>query len=66
MNSSQFERKLKACGVVVATKSRSGHKRLALGDRISEIPVHGGRKQLGTGLMSKILKDLGLTWDDLP
>jgi mRNA interferase HicA len=30
------------------------------GDRTSTLPQHGGRKQLGKGLWSKILKDLGL------
>jgi mRNA interferase HicA len=26
----------------------------------SELPMHGGSKQLGTGLINKIKKDLGL------
>jgi len=30
------------------------------GDRFSVLPMHGGQKQLGTGLIAKIKKDLGL------
>ncbi len=30
------------------------------GDRKSQIPMHGSRKDLGKGLVSKILKDLDL------
>ena len=29
------------------------------GDQRSELPMHGSRKQLGTGLVNRILKDLG-------
>lgn len=31
------------------------------GKRKSILPTHGGRKQLGKGLISKIKKDLGLS-----
>jgi mRNA interferase HicA len=31
-----------------------------LGDRKSELPMHGGNKELGKGLVAKIKKDLGL------
>ena len=30
------------------------------GNAKSELPMHGGSKQLGTGLINKIKKDLGL------
>jgi mRNA interferase HicA len=30
------------------------------GDLKSQLPMHGGRKELGKGLVNKILKDLGL------
>jgi mRNA interferase HicA len=33
---------------------------MRLGDRKSELPMHGGNKQLGTGLIEKIKKDLDL------
>ena len=29
-------------------------------DRVSQLPMHGSYKELGAGLMNKILKDLGL------
>jgi mRNA interferase HicA len=30
------------------------------GDRKSQLPMHGSGKELGKGLVNKILKDLGL------
>jgi mRNA interferase HicA len=30
-----------------------------LGERISQLPMHGKGRELGTGLVRKILKDLG-------
>ncbi len=30
------------------------------GDRKSQLPMHSSRKELGKGLVNKILKDLGL------
>jgi mRNA interferase HicA len=38
----------------------SGHIRVTRGDRKSTMPVHGSRKELGSGLVRKILKDLGI------
>jgi mRNA interferase HicA len=63
MNSRQFERWLKAQGIkIIERKSGGGHRDLhnPTSGRWSQIPTHGGRKQLGTGLMEKIRKDLGL------
>lgn len=37
----------------------SGHLTVRLGDRVTQLPMHG-RKELGTGLVNKIMKDLGL------
>jgi mRNA interferase HicA len=37
-----------------------GHLIVWRGDGRSELPMHGSRKQLGTGLVNRILKDLGL------
>jgi hypothetical protein len=45
-------------GAIGATIRR--HLLVRRGDRTSTLPQHGGRKQLGKGLWSKILKDLGL------
>lgn len=62
MNADQFERWLRARGIEVQTRKRTGHKDLynPINGRRSVIPKHGGRKQLGTGLMERIKKDLGL------
>jgi mRNA interferase HicA len=66
MNSSQFQRYLAKRGCTFqAHKSGSGHvtvTRVDEGGKIwrSQVPTHGGSKQLGTGLMNKILKDLRL------
>lgn len=38
----------------------SGHLTVRLGDRTSQLPMHDARKEPGTGLVNKILKDLGL------
>ena len=62
-NSNQFERQLKkSYGIIVKTKKGTGHKILInpQNGKMSQIPSHGGRKQLGTGLTNKIMKDLGL------
>ena len=39
---------------------RGGHLNISRGERKSVMPQHGSAKQLGTGLMRKIKKDLGL------
>ena len=31
-----------------------------LGERTTQLPMHGGSKELGRGLVAKIKKDLGL------
>jgi mRNA interferase HicA len=41
-------------------KAGSGHLIVRLGDRKSELPMHGSRKELGTGLVNAIKKQLGL------
>jgi mRNA interferase HicA len=41
-------------------KGGSGHLTVIRGERTSQLPMHGGRKELGTGLVRKIKKDLGL------
>ena len=38
----------------------SGHLIVRLGNRKTDLPMHGGSKELGTGLVNKIKKDLGL------
>jgi mRNA interferase HicA len=41
-------------------RGKGGHVLVRRGDRTSTLPQHGGRKQLGKVLWSKILKDLGI------
>ena len=61
MNSNQFKQWLKKQGCTFTTKKKgSGHLIIRLGNKKSELPMHGGSKQLGTGLINKIKKDLGL------
>lgn len=60
MNASQLRRWLKARGCTFESKRGTGHQVARRGDRKSDVPTHGGKKQLGKGLISKILKDLGI------
>lgn len=57
MNSDQFRRWLSKRGCTFEP-GRGGHLNIKRGARKSVIPQHGGSKQLGTGLMRKIMKDL--------
>jgi mRNA interferase HicA len=41
-------------------KGGSGHLTVRRGQRKSQLPMHGSHKELGTGLVNRILKDLGL------
>ena len=61
MNAREFRRWLQGQGCIFHThKGGSGHLTVRLGDRTSQLPMHGGRKELGRGLVAKIKKDLGL------
>ena len=75
MNANQFKAWLAKQGCTFeAKKGGSGHLIVRRGDRKTDLPptpdrappdrgprpMHGGKKQLGTGLMSKIRKELGL------
>ena len=61
MNAQELRRWLAKQGATFEThKGGSGHLTVQLGDRTSQLPMHGGRKELGTGLVQKIKKDLGL------
>lgn len=59
MNSDQFRRYLFKQGATFEPGT-GGHLIVRLDGRMSVLPQHGGAKQLGTGLMNKIKKDLGL------
>ena len=61
MKPKQFQRWLKERGCSVEShKGGSGHLTVRRGDRISQLPMHGSRRELGTKLIAKIKKDLGL------
>jgi mRNA interferase HicA len=58
VNAAQFRRWLARQGCTFEEGKR--HTIVLRGDRFSALPRHAGRKQLGTGLMESIKKDLGL------
>jgi mRNA interferase HicA len=61
MNAREFQRWLKKRGCEFERhRGGSGHLTVRLGDRTSQLPMHGAGKDLGTGLVAKIKKDLGL------
>jgi len=61
MNSKQLQRWLKKHGCTFHRHKGSGHLTVRRGNRTSQLPMHGSRKELGTKLVAKIKKDLGLT-----
>jgi mRNA interferase HicA len=61
MKSSELKRLLAKKGCRFENhKGGSGHLTVYRGDRRSQLPMHGSAKELGTGLVKKILKDLGI------
>ncbi len=60
MNSKELKRWLAEQGCTFEThRGGSGHLTVTLGDKTSQLPMHG-QKEIGKGLLQKILKDLGL------
>lgn len=62
VNARQFQRWLRkhhGC-TFHSHKGGSGHLTIRRGDRTSQLPMHGSRRELGTKLIEKIKKDLGL------
>lgn len=60
MNASELKRWLSDRGCTFEThKGGSGHLTVRRDGRKSQLPMHG-KKELGTGLVNKIKKDLGL------
>jgi mRNA interferase HicA len=60
-NANQLKRWLGKRGCTFEShKGGSGHLTVRRNGRKSQLLMHGGRKELGTGLVRKILKDLGL------
>lgn len=61
MNANELKRWLTKQGATFEThKGGSGHLTVRLNGRTSQLPQHGAAKELGTGLVRKIKKDLGL------
>ena len=61
MKAREFQRWLRKRGCSFEThKGGSGHLTVRRGDRTSQLPMHGSRRELGTKLIAKIKKDLDL------
>lgn len=58
MNGSQFRRYLAKRGCTFEEGKR--HTLVRRNGRVAALPRHGGNKQLGTGLMRAIKRDLGI------
>jgi mRNA interferase HicA len=59
MTSAQFRRWLAQQGCTFET-GKGGHVKVRLGDKISVLPMHGSGKELRTGTINAIKKQLGL------
>ena len=59
MTSNQFKRWLAQQGCTFES-GKGGHLIVRRGELMSVLPMHGSSKELGTGLVNKIKKDLGL------
>ncbi|MBT6443269.1 MAG: type II toxin-antitoxin system HicA family toxin [Alphaproteobacteria bacterium] len=61
MNTKELRKYLKKNGCTFEThKGGSGHLTVMRDGKKTQLPMHGSGKELGTGLVNKILKDLGL------
>ena len=61
MNAKEFKKWLAARGCTFETKKGgSGHLIVKRDGRKSELPMHGRGRELGTGLINAIKKQLGL------
>ena len=61
MNAQELKKYLAARGCTFEPKrGGSGHVVVRKDGRRSELPMHGSSKELGTGLVNKIKKDLGI------
>ena len=59
VTSQEFKRWLAKQGCTFES-GHGGHLIVRLGTRMFVLPMHGTRKELGTGLVNRIKKDLGL------
>ena len=61
MNAQELKRWLAKQGCTFEINpSGHGHLEVRLGDRKSELPMHGSRQELGPKLVARIKKDFGL------
>ncbi|ACL61436.1 type II toxin-antitoxin system HicA family toxin [Methylobacterium nodulans] len=61
MNANELRKLLASKGCTFENhKGSSGHVTVRRGDKVSQIPMHGSRKELGKGLVNRILKQLDL------
>ena len=61
MNAKEFQRYLAKQGCAFENhRSGSGHLTIYLNGKKSQLPMHGGGKELGPGLVARIKKQLGL------
>jgi len=64
MKSSELLRKLRRLGATIQPqRGKGGHIRVQLGSRLTIVPT--GSKEIRTGTLLSILRDLGLRLDDL-
>lgn len=59
MTSQEFKRWLAKHGCTLEP-GKGGHLTVRRGDKVSDLPMHGKQKELGTGLVQAIKKQLGL------
>ena len=59
VTSAELKRFLAKQGAVFKP-GKGSHLHVTLDGKFTVIPIHGGRKELATGTVHKILKDLGL------
>lgn len=61
MNAKELQRELRKRGCTFEThKGGSGHITVYRNGRRTQLPMHGGHKEIGKGLLHKILKDLDI------
>lgn len=59
MTSQEFKRWLTKQGCTFEP-GRGGHLTVRLGEKVTDLPMHGGKKDLGSGLVNAMKKQLGL------
>jgi len=61
VNAQELKKPLSRHGCIFENyKGGSGYLTIRLGGRVSELPMHESRKELGKGLVRRIYKELGL------